>query len=237
MVQVALFTILASLILCACAGLFASGAQQKPRLPDGAAMGSATLSPSPQPAVSLQAPPASATPTPTIASTPIPRPTTLTETLTYTDTVIGYAIEYPTDWHVVSRLGGPASLTSFDPRALGPHEGLSAALTRIDLAPDEKEQTKTLDEMVAGAKGGYGSTPLQVLREEQWELSGGTPAIRLDLQSDSLPKTAVLLTVINGRSVHLVGYGDLSLFDAIARTLRPVPVPAVIITIGDDAGQ
>jgi hypothetical protein len=34
-------------------------------------------------------------------------------------------------------------------------------------------------------------------------------------------------TGINGRGLTLIGFGNLSRFDAIARTLRPVPTRAV----------
>jgi hypothetical protein len=35
----------------------------------------------------------------------------------------------------------------------------------------------------------------------------------------------LLVTVINGRGIRVQGYGDLSLFDAIARSLRPLAAP------------
>lgn len=236
LVTAALFAALAGLLLSSCGGLFQAGTERTPTANGGSTGKTATPAPISEPDAVTPIPTAFTTPSPAATSIPVP-PTILTETLTYTDTVIGYAIDYPASWHISSRPGWLVSLTSFDPQAVGPRGGITPEQCKIDLAPDKMGQTKTLEELAAEAKAGDGSVPVQVLREEQWRLAEDIPAIRLDTEWDSLPKTAILLAVINGRSLRLAGYGDLSLFDAIAHTLRPVPIPAVIISIGEDEEQ
>ncbi|NLG49212.1 MAG: hypothetical protein GX552_03755, partial [Chloroflexi bacterium] len=69
----------------------------------------------------------------------------------------------------------------------------------------------------------------RVVSQEQWTLAGNVPATRLQIESEAAGEVVLLLTVINGRDLVLVGYGDLTQFDEIARTLRPLsaePMPA-----------
>ena len=77
----------------------------------------------------------------------------------------------------------------------------------------------------------------RVVSQEQWTLAGNVPATRLQIESEAAGEVALLLTVINGRDLVLVGYGDLTQFDEIARTLRPLsaepmPVPAPVVKGG-----
>lgn len=127
----------------------------------------------------------------------------LTATRTYTDAEIGYAFDYPADWHLEAEPGWSVILTSEQ--------------AKIDLLPDKPFESKTLDEMVAESR----SAGVEILCEERWELAGGVPAVRMQV-ADELGEHAVLLVVINGRSLSLVGYFDTRTFDAIARTLRPI---------------
>lgn len=130
----------------------------------------------------------------------------LTRTLTYTDTEIGYAFDYPADWTIEAEPGWTVVLRSPDGNS------------KIDLLPDKPIESKTLDEMVTRARSGE----VEILCEERWELAGGVPAVRMQTRGE-LGEAAVLLAVINGRSLKMAGYFDTGLFDAIARTLRPIP--------------
>jgi hypothetical protein len=76
---------------------------------------------------------------------------------------------------------------------------------------------QSLDQLVEEVK----SQDSEVLWEEEWTLPGDVPAVRLQIRSEMSGEVAVLLTRINDTSLRVAGYGDLTLFDAIAHTLRP----------------
>ena len=157
------------------------------------------------------------------ALTPTMPAQTLGPTVTYTDIEIGYALDYPADWHIQASLGWAVILTSYDPTNVVGRGGVPSDQTKVDLLPDKPHKTRTLEELVAEAKGG--AEPVQVLWEERWELDGAVPAVRMQIVSQG--EMALLLTVINGRSLRMAGYGDLTPFDTIARTLRPTsPIEA-----------
>ncbi len=139
-------------------------------------------------------------------------------TATYTDTEIGYTLTYPAEWHIQATPGWTVILTSFDPEAVTPHGGVGPDQAKIDLLPDKALGSRSLEELVRAARGGG-----QVLREEAWGLAGGVPAARMQVVDEMGAEASLLLTVINGRSLRLVGYGDLGLFDAVARTLQQIP--------------
>jgi dipeptidyl aminopeptidase/acylaminoacyl peptidase len=142
-----------------------------------------------------------------VAVGPCNTPTSpLTLTLTYTDTEIGYAFDYPADWTIEANPGWTVILRSPDGNS------------KIDLLPDKLRESKTLDEMVTRARSGEA----EILCEERWQLAGGIPAVRMQTRGE-LGEASVLLVVINGRSLKMYGYFDTSPFDAIARTIRPVP--------------
>jgi photosystem II stability/assembly factor-like uncharacterized protein len=135
---------------------------------------------------------------------------------TYTDTQIGYALDYPVEWYIQAEPGWAVVLTSFDSSGPG-IGGLRPGQAKVDLLPDKAWQSRSLEQLVSAVRLGN-----QVLWEEQWLLSGGVPAVRLQVRSEVAGEAAVLCVVINGQSLSLDGYGDLALFDAIAASLRPV---------------
>ncbi len=138
------------------------------------------------------------------------------ETATHTDTQIGYALDYPAEWYIRAEPGWTVILTSFD--ASGPGiGGLRPGQAKVDLLPDKAWHSRSLEQMVSEVGSGDG-----VLWEERWTLSGGVPAVRLQVRSEVAGEAALLCVVINGQSLSLQGYGDLVLFDAIAASLRPV---------------
>jgi hypothetical protein len=90
--------------------------------------------------------------------------------------------------------------------------------------PDKPDRSKSLEELVAEIyTQARNREVLEVLWEECWEFADNVPAVRMQVKGEVGGEMALLLTVINGRSLRLAGYGDTSLFDAIARTLRPIP--------------
>lgn len=153
---------------------------------------------------------------------PIPGPTE-----THTNPEIGFAIDYPADWHAQS--GRNLILTSFEPAETG-QGGISAGESKIDLLPPASPRlNQPLDEMVGQVK-----RDSEILWEENWILPGNVPAVRLQTKSTMSGEVAVLLTRINDTSLRLAGYGDLTLFDAIARTLRPASWTAASMNESND---
>jgi hypothetical protein len=171
-----------------------------------------------------------ATPAPTTLPTPIaerfvlppvaPTPPARLSgaTATYTDRLVGYAIDYPKGWYLAGEAGGTTILTSFPLEQPG-RGGLDADQAKIDLLPAEPNQCESLQQLVDETRSGGG----KVLWEQQWLLAERTPAVRMQISSEVFGESAVLLTVIHGRCLRLAGMGDISLFDAVATSLRPVP--------------
>jgi hypothetical protein len=138
-------------------------------------------------------------------------------TLTYPDTEIGYAIDYPANWHIQAEPGWNVILTSWDPDTVPAVGGVAPDQAKIDILPTKPYMEQSLDAMVAQVEAGAS----RVLHKEQWDLAG-VPAVRLQIVGEDGEERALLLTVINGRSLRLAGYGDLTAFDPVAQTLRPL---------------
>ncbi len=133
---------------------------------------------------------------------------------TYTNSEPGFAIDSPADWYAQSDRN--LILTSFELAEVG-QGGISAGESKIDILPPASPRlNQPLDEMVEQVK-----RDSEILWEENWILSGNVPAVRLQTKSEMSGEVAVLLTRINDTSLRVAGYGDLTLFDAIVRTLRP----------------
>ncbi len=73
-------------------------------------------------------------------------------------------------------------------------------------------------------KGGDGGVP-QIVREERSAVSGGRYGSAAGYEA-ARRHHAALVAVVNGRGLTMFGYGDLSPFDPIAHSLRPVSPPA-----------
>jgi hypothetical protein len=153
---------------------------------------------------------------PPVAPTP---PARLTgATATYTDRLLGYAIDYPEDWYLKGEPGETAILTSFPWENPG-RGGLGAGQAKIDLLPAKPNECTSLQDLVEEVRNGEG----KILWEQQWMLAEGIPAVRMQVDSDVFGESAVLLTVIHGHCLRLAGMGDTSLFNAVATSLRPSP--------------
>ena len=146
---------------------------------------------------------------------------------TYTNPDIGFAIDYPADWY--AQTGRNLILTSFEPAKVG-QGGISAGESKIDLLPPASPRlNQPLDQMVEQVK-----RDSKVLWEENWILRGHVPAVRLQTRSEMSGEVAVLLTRISDTSLRVAGYGDLTLFDAIVRTLRPASWMATDVNYPDN---
>jgi hypothetical protein len=133
---------------------------------------------------------------------------------TYRNTLVGFELDYPAGWSL-DEAGDTDILWSQRPIEPG-SGGLPEGVLKIDIS-SEPNTTITLEELVARQKQGITSD--QILSEEALTLPGGMSAVRM--QVSALGDSVTLMTVVNGHPVVLSGFGDLSGFDEVARTLRP----------------
>ncbi len=133
---------------------------------------------------------------------------------TYHNSLVGFEFDYPLGWLLDN--AGVDMLWSEHSTGTG-KGGVPENIAKVDVIA-EVDKTMTLEELVARQKKDL--TPNQIKSEESVTLPSGLPAVRLQVSAfaDSLS----LLTIINGHPVTIVNYGDVSHFDDIISTLRPV---------------
>jgi len=150
-------------------------------------------------------------------------------TSTYRNQEIGFELDYPAEWYiedVSAEIREQSSvyavvLTSWEP-GLGGVGGIPAGATKVGVIVI-KSGTTTLQEAVAQLRQQWeaGDPPVTILSEEKWALAGDLQAVRWQVESLG-EQSAAVITVINGNTVILSGLGDSDLFDAVARTMRPL---------------
>ena len=148
---------------------------------------------------------------------PEPVMTVPAEWETYRNNTIYFEVDYPQGW-IVDEGGDLDILWSEKPTGPG-HDGVPANIVKIDIVT-EPNTTLTLEELVAQQKAIIADSNGQVLLEEAMTLGNGLPAVRMSVSG--FAESIALLSIVNGHPVMLVGYGDLSRFDEVARTLRSV---------------
>ena len=147
----------------------------------------------------------------------------ITETETYTDEVLGYAIDYPAAWTIEAVPGSIVTLRSFDPEEHA-QGGIMPGETQIDIVPDLSEaETPTLEELVAATVQAGGLVDRQDI-----ELAGGIPAVRLHMRTSAnvTGEALMLVAVIGETGIRVQGFGEAELFDPIARSLRAAEGPS-----------
>jgi hypothetical protein len=136
---------------------------------------------------------------------------------TYRNDAIHFEIDYPPGWIVDE--GGDLDIL-WSEKVSGPgQDGVPANIVKIDIVT-EPDTTLTLEELVARQKQIIADSNGQVLLEEAITLGSGLPAVRMSVSG--FGESISLLSVVDGHPIMLVGYGDLSRFDEVARTLRAV---------------
>jgi len=169
----------------------------------------------PRPVALLQQPYPAPAPTSAVRGRLLPAPGSATRT--FTDEAAGYAIDYPAEWFVDYEQGHMVQLMNYDYATVLTPADVPPGWAKIEvvvLKPSEAPDLNTYLQQLR-AEG-------TVLWEESWVLPGGVPAQRLELQSALATKYPLLATAIGDKVIEVAGWGaDLSLFDDIARTLRP----------------
>jgi len=174
----------------------------------------------PSVSLTLTPPPPTPTPRPPVPPAPTPPPPTptptivLTATRTYTDTALGFAIDYPADWNVDGVQG--ASVWLSNPATSGEER---QAINIATLAGESLEAM--LDNVEQGSFGPY------LIMAESVQL-GGLEALKVTLRQ--APEGLSLLWLVitpqsqqQGQGLTIAAYGDPALAEAIVATWRPVP--------------
>lgn len=165
--------------------------------------------------------------------TPIPATTApqieLGETKTYRDEFAGFEFDYPANWNMtpiaeeakVDAYIYSATFFSFT-RTVPSAEGIPEGETKIDVGVFKNDATSA-DAALKLRKQEFANSDLEqkITREEMWTLPSGIQAARIQVH-DRFGESAEMLTTINGRTILFGGVGDYALFDAIAKTLRPL---------------
>lgn len=139
------------------------------------------------------------------------------DTETYTDTQAGYAFDYPAQWYMQGGEGSPAIVTSFEPVTDGTG-GIDPAQTKIDFVPQAgSTDVATLAAAQATMITDQGG---EILQEANYILANGTPATRIEYQTEAGAAQVVLVTTVGETPLLVAGYGNLVAFDEIVNTLR-----------------
>jgi hypothetical protein len=153
-------------------------------------------------------PEAAATPSGTLASL----------TQSFSEPLAGYTFDYPQGWYLNS-VPGTTEIDSIDPSTWAIKGVLPAGETQVLFINDAALKGASFTDVRAATFEQIDLAGEKVMSEENWALPGEIPAVRL-LVSGPNGEYAMLVTVLNGASLQIKGFGDLSLFDAIIATLR-----------------
>ncbi|MCL5952419.1 MAG: hypothetical protein M1132_11995 [Chloroflexi bacterium] len=138
-------------------------------------------------------------------------------TETYTNTQIGFAINYPSGWIVeddTSAPGGIVTVQNYHTADLPFRSAVDPALYKVEIVPIQPSQAATLAEMRAGIQG-------KVMHELPVTIAN-LSAIRLQQDTESHGSTDILLVQLSGRVLLLQTWQEPGLFDKMIQTLRPV---------------
>ncbi len=173
--------------------------------------------------------PATVTPQ-SVPSTPTTQPPShLGETKTYRDAFAGFEFDYPATWNLTPIAEDAkqnayiyaATFFSWEPKSIS-SEGIPEGETKIDVGVIKNGAASAQDALekrkLEFASGGLGQT---ITSQAMWTLPSGMQAARLQVR-DQFGDSIEMITAINGKTILFGGVGDAELFDAIAKTLRPI---------------
>jgi hypothetical protein len=159
--------------------------------------------------------PASSTPEP--SPSPVPEFTIPPGYQDYSDSLAGITISIPGSWSVTGiREGEFAILQSYPENKYIGGEPREEGDTKCDL--NLNPSTSSPEELKAGWEESSIST---LLAEGSLTLPGGGTAYRFEI--DSLGRANLILAELDGQPVTFTCFGELSVFDPIAETLRISP--------------
>jgi hypothetical protein len=137
---------------------------------------------------------------------------------TFIEPLAGYTFDYPQGWHLNS-VPGTTEINSSDPSTWAVKGNLPPGETQVIFINDAALKGASFTDLRNVTFEHIDLAGEEVLREENWVLPGGIPAVRL-LVSGPSGEYAMLVTVLGETPLQVKGSGDLALFDAIIATLR-----------------
>jgi len=158
-----------------------------------------------------------ASPTPEPSPSPVPEFTLPPGYQDYSDAQAGITISIPGSWSVTGiREGEFAILQSYPENKYIGGEPREEGDTKCDL--NLNPSTSSPDDLKAGWEESSIST---LLAEGSLTLPGGQAAYRFEI--DSMGRANLILAELDGQTVTFTCFGELSVFDPIAETLRISP--------------
>lgn len=159
---------------------------------------------------------------PTATHAPAPTATpAVANAQTYHNAAIGFELDYPIGWVIDTSSEAAGTVILWSKKVEGPGtDGVPADIVKIDIV-NPSIAVQSLDELVAWEKQSIADSSHTVLDEQPVQLPSGLAAVRMHVSG--FGEGLALLALVNGRPLIVAGYGDLSRFDDVARTLRLVP--------------
>ncbi len=142
-------------------------------------------------------------------------------TETYTDSVLGFAVDYPAGWRVEARPGELIQIFSpvppdYTPPPRSQGEGFPADQTKFEFIPQHPGDPRSIEQVVADMQANQDTPSGAVASAQQITLPGGISGWRVEMESGIVS----LILDVNGRILYASGYGDVSRFDEVMNTLR-----------------
>jgi hypothetical protein len=184
-----------------------------------------TVPSSPEPTTSIES-----APTQTSAAIPTETPNPLGEAKVYRDENAGFALDYPAAWFIEDDAARDAagsavytaSLFSWDRNSYTPTpkdpNTLPEGVTKIDITVFN-QGSNSLEEAVHQYRNQSSGTSVNFFKQEDWTLNNGEKATYVESEG-AFGVVATLIWLVKGKVIYVSGYGNFTLFKAIALTLR-----------------
>src|SRR5690606_9631840 len=138
-----------------------------------------------------------------------------------TDTLVGFAFEYPVGWTIPREAPRPEALAyaitiaSYDYYNAGPGgDGVPSGVTKIDIAVAPAQET--LESVLEKNRHGDSQSGSPISEETQRTLVDGTPAVYQHIDNQAGYEVFVLVTIIHGRVVIIGAHGEKAYFEIVA---------------------
>lgn len=165
------------------------------------------------------------TPMPALTATPVPA-----NIQTYRNTVVGFELDYPTGWIIDTGNESSGTVILWSKKVEEPGvDGVPADVAKIDIV-NPAVSVNSLDELVTWEEQIIADASNTGVHETQVQLPSGLAAVFL--QGAKAGELTALLTLVNNQPLIIAGFGDVSRFMDIVKTLRAVLPTPMSITEG-----
>ena len=169
----------------------------------------------------------------TITTMPVPTATPVPANIqTYHNTVVGFELDYPTGWLIDTRNEASGTVILWSRKVEGRGiDGVPADVAKIDIV-NPAVSAKSLDELVTWEEQIIADASNTVVHKTQLQLPNGPAAVHL--QGAKAGELTALLTLVNNQPLIIAGFGDVSRFMDIVKTLRAVPITSSAVSTDSD---